>query len=334
MSAAMLAPQGLSAQQRVGNVVKVQGHVHELLTKQMHERRRAPKIIQTPVGSVYNINPKDIQCWVGCTELEYPADSIIAIDTAYLLVKWTDGKAAKRGDNDSILIWGYRWVSQYRHAIYGPISVTKCSIDMIRAVANFDCRFSVLLQNTGGGSFTLGGLGYNFAREARVELEFERDSAVVDTLIKYRYTGYSPNCPAPYNQFVVPEEPNDSTLIAQALNASQNTGVIKHPLDAAYSYPAYDYDYWVLTDPTNENYEWQAGWNYNYWAYYTRQGLSGSFNFGGSIATDTLSNNTTNYFIFASLSDYNVNMDGDYSALECCGIACKNCTPSNGKKKR
>jgi hypothetical protein len=316
-------------------VVKVQGHVHELLTKQMHERRRAPKVLKdVPDGTVSNINPKDVQCWVGCTEIEYPADSIMAIDTAYLLVKWTDAKAIDRGD--SILLWGYRWVSQYRHAIYGTISVTKYSIDMLRAVANFDCRFSVLLQNTGGGSFTAGGFGYNFEEEARVPLKFDRASAITDTLIKYRYTSYAPNCPAPYNQFVSPTYPADTILIAQALAASQNTGVIKHPLDAAYSYPAYDYDYWVL-DPDVCEYEWQAGWNYNYWAFNVRQGLSGTFTYPetSGIATESLSNNTTHYFVFAS-ADYDipVNMDGDYSVRDCCGVACKNCTPSNGKKKR
>jgi hypothetical protein len=333
----MLAPQGLSAQQRVGNVVKVQGHVHELLTKQMHERRHAPQKPREPVGNVTNINPKDVKCWVGCTEMDTTKFEVLTIDTAYLLVKWTDGKAAQCGGNDSILLWGYQWVSSYNNLVdptYNPYTVTKYSIDMLRAVANFDCQFSILLQNTGGGNFAIGGFGYNFLEEARVPLKFDSISAQKDTLIKFNYS-VPPNCPAPYNQFVVPENPYPLTLVSQAIAASQNTGVIKHPLDAAYSYPAYDYDYWVL-DPDECEYEWLAGWNYNYWSFNVRQGLSGTFTYPESgIATESLSNNTTHYFVFAS-ADYDipVNLDGDYSARTCCKTACTNCTPSKGKKKR
>ncbi|MDD4515879.1 hypothetical protein [Massilibacteroides sp.] len=322
---------GLFAQQRVGNVVKVQGHVHELLTKQAHEKRFAAPELRTPVGNVSNINPGDVDCWVGCTESVYP---VLAIDTAYLLVKWTDGKAAIRGDNDSILIWGYRWVSQYQHPIYGPTNVTKYSIDMLRAVANFDCRFSVLLQNTGGGNFTVGGFGYNFDgfEEDRVPLEFDWTGAqgLVDRdTIQFHYTDVS-NCLAPYNQFVVPVDPTPSTLVDRALNASKNTGVIKHPLDAAYSYPAYDYDFWVLPTPGNSDHEWQSGWTYNYWSFNVRQGLSGTFGYPttSGVATETLSNNTTHYFVFASANYLiPVNLNGNYSTRACCTTYCTNCTP-------
>jgi hypothetical protein len=345
MSAAMLAPQGLSAQQRVGNVVKVQGHVHELLTKQMHERRRAPQKLREPVGNVTNINPKDVQCWVGCIEMDPKKFEALTVDTAYLLVKWTDGKANSRpvGSKDSILLWGYQWVSSYNSlnpadTAYNPYTVTKYSIDMLRAVANFDCRFSVLLQNTGGGNFAIGGFGYNFLADDRVPLRFDLAGAqglVSRDTIQFHYTGYDPNCLAPYNQFVEPTVPVDTILVEQAIAASQNTGIIKHPLDAAYGYPAYDYDFWVLTDPGNINFEWQAGWYYNYWGYYTRAGLSGGFNYGNNITTDVLSNNTTNYFVFAP-ADYliPVNMDGYYSARKCCETACTACTPSTSKRKK
>jgi hypothetical protein len=322
ISAAMLAPQGLSAQKGEGNVVKVQGHVHELLTKYAHEGKRPSERVGTPVGSVYNIDPTTVKCWIGCTAIDTPY-TIVSIDTAYLLVKWTDGKAALRGDNDSILIWGYQWVSEYIHPVYGNIAVTKYSIDMLRAVANRDCRFSVLLQNTGGGNFILGGIGYNFKDEERVPLVFDFDGAIAlaksDT-IKFKYEG-TPKCEAPYNQFVTPGATASEDLTAAAIDNAENTGVIKHPLDATYGYPAYDYDFWKL-NPDDTVYQWQAGWNYNYWAFYTGNASSSpiSYTFASNgIATELLGNNDVNYFIFASMNYLiPVTLDGDYSNPICC----------------
>jgi hypothetical protein len=321
----------LYAQKREGNVVKVQGHVHELLTKQAAEKEAAKKIIQTPIGNVYNINPDSVTCWVGCVNTTDPM--MQPVDTAYLLIKWTDGKAADRKDNDSILIWGYIWNT---HTPQG-YDVNKYSIDMIRAVANFDCRFSTLQQNTGGGNFTVGGFGYNFAtRDARVPIRFDYDGAKresdLDT-IHFNYTA-PPNCAAPYNQFAVPENPEPTDLAGQAIDASYDTGVIKHPFDAAYSYPAYDYDYWVPTDPENPDYQWQAGWTYGYWAFYVREGLSGTFDYAAKgEATQQLNNNSVHYFIFAS-ADYDipVSTDGEYANPKCCSTFCTSCNTTPAKK--
>jgi hypothetical protein len=321
----------LQAQQREGNVVKVQGHVHEVLTKQAAQSRRAAVAPLAAVGNVNSIDPTDVTCWVGCTEMP-TGFTVQQVDTAYLLVKWTDGKQP----NDSILIWGYRWVSQYIHPTYGSTNVAKTSIDMLRAVANGDCRFSVLLQNTGGGNFTVGGFGYNFDREARVPLEFDLEGAealVTQGAIQFHYTG-NPNCQAPYNQFALPVDPTPETLASEAIIAANNTGVVKHPFDAAYSYPAYDYDFWKLTDPSNTDQVWQAGWYYNYWSFNVRQGLSGTFTYPttSGIATEPLSNNTTHYFVFA-LADYNipVNLDGNYSNPKCCTTYCVNCGTTTTK---
>jgi hypothetical protein len=321
---------GLSAQKREGNVITVQGHPHELLTKQAAEGKGVPQAIQSPqatAGSVYNIVPSTVTCTVGCTTLD-PTMSNPTVKTAYLMIKWTDGKASQRGTNDSILIWRYQWVSQYTHPVYGTTNVSKSSIDMIRAVANFDARFSALLQNTGGGNFTAGGFGYNFQRPIRVPVQFNLDSAIAlskrDT-IHFHYDS-NPNCLAPYNQFVRPMSPDPGTLVSQAITASSNTGVIKHPLDAAYSYPAYDYDFWTIS--SLPEYQWQAGWNYNYWSFNVRQGLEGQFTYPttSGIATELLDNNTVHYFVFAS-ANYNipVNLDGYYSNPTCTQTACQNC---------
>jgi hypothetical protein len=332
---------GLSAQKREGNVVKVQGHVHELLTRQAAQGKGAVQAPRAGTGTVYNINPNDVTCTIGCTTVD-PAitepDSLPTISTAYLMVKWTDEKAHEIGD--SILIWKYQWVSRYWYkdtvtpAYSSWTNVSKASIDMIRAVANFDGRFSVLLQNTGGGNFAVGEFGYSFAPEiGRVPLRFDLAGAEGlserDT-IHFHY-GNKPNCLAPYNQFVPQEFPTPDSLATLAIYFSQNTGVIKHPLDAAYGYPAYDYDFWESAPHQEEdNHEWQAGWNYNYWAFYTGN-ISGdpSINYAyaeNGIATELLNNNDVHYFIFAS-ANYNnpVNLDGDYSEPKCSLTFCKNC---------
>jgi hypothetical protein len=325
---------GLSAQKREGNVITVQGHHHEVLTRQAAQGKGVPQVIQSPQatsGSVYNIIPDSVHCTVGCTTVD-PAvinpDSVI-ISTAYLMLKWTDTKARTRGD--SILIWKYQWVSRYFNTTYNYwIDVSKTSIDMIRAVANSDARFSALLQNTGGGNFTAGGFGYNFGDSARVGLRFDLTAAMLDTInIKFRYA-VSPNCLAPYNQFALPTSPVPNTLVSQATTASNNTGIIKHPFDAAYSYPAYDYDYWVLTAPSNNNHQWQAGWYKNYWAFYTGNISSApqiNYQYAPTgIATQPLSNNDVHYFIFAS-TNYTIpiTIDGSYSNPKCSRPYCVNC---------
>ncbi|MDR1161868.1 MAG: hypothetical protein LBK45_05960 [Tannerellaceae bacterium] len=336
---------GLSAQKREGNVITVQGHHHEVLTRQAAQGKGVVQPVQsvdTSTYNVYNINPGDVSCTVGCTTVDptiTEPDSTVTVSTAYLMIKWTDGKAALRPGtyhDDSILIWRYQWVSRYWYkdtATVNPYSywatVNKTSIDMIRAVANFDSRFSTLLQNTSGGNFAVGGFGYNFGdADTRVLLRYDSIAAKADSAhIKFKYGNY-PNCLAPYNQFVPQEYPTPGNLATQAIALSSNTGVIKHPLDAAYGYPAYDYDYWVLINPNNRYYEWQAGWNYNYWSFNTRQGLSGSFTYPttSGIATEPLNNNTVHYFVFASAQYYSpVNLDGDYSNPACSLLFCGNC---------
>jgi hypothetical protein len=301
-------------------VIFVQGHPHELLTRLYAEgkwKHPETKLTGTPTDS---IKFSDVLCWAG-----YP-DPTRPIDSAVLIVKWTDQKALDRGD--SILIWGYRW---------NPINssgyaVTKYTIDMIRAVANADCRFSALLQNTSNGDFVVGGFGYNFKEDGRVPLQFYLEKAAADTLVRFNYTG-SPNCA--YEQGAIPYEVK--TQVAEAIQRSTGgtggtgTGIVRHPFDADYGYPAYDFDYWALLND-EEAYEWQSGWYHNgYWGFYFKNQLNGPFSYASSgVATQVITNHSASGFVFAINMDYSKDMSGDYVGLKCnCG--CTVSAPAAGK---
>jgi hypothetical protein len=320
---------GLSAQKREGNVVTVQGHVHEWLTKQAAGKEPAKVQPRTPVGSVYNVNPAQVNCWVGCVNTTDP--TMQPVDTAYLLVKWTDGKAAKRADKDSIMIWGYIWNSKTPVYSY---DVNKYSIDMIRAVANFDPHFTALLQNTGGGDFAVGGFGYNCGANARVPIEYDYTGAKRESdtdTIHFRYDT-APNCAAPYNQFALPDTTQRAIAMQAITDAFRRTGVIKHPFDAMYSYPAYDYDYWKVGTDRFNNYQWQAGWTYGYWSFNIREGLSGTFTYApNGVATQQLQNNSVHYFVFAPITVYDPFLDGNYSARGCSSPYCADCNTTTTK---
>lgn len=253
ISAAMLAPQGLSAQK---GVVKVQGnHPHELLTRQAAQgklRQRAQMVQQ----DTNYIDPGDIQCWA------YEPNVTSYTDTAYLLIKFTDGKSVQPFTGDSLLVWGYCYNDQY---------VPHHTIDMLRTVANTDTRLTVLLQYTGTSGYSVGGVGFNHGKDcSRVPVVFDYKGAVSDTTIVFRYTG-NPNCDR--GQVAVPPVPQ--TLAQLAIEIGDSIGVIDHPFNAFYGYPAYDYDYWILnpSDPDSAIHSWQAGWQSGYWGFYVATDL-------------------------------------------------------------
>lgn len=293
---------GLFAQQRVGNVVKVQGHVHELLTKQAMEGRlkTAPVKKQVVFGTTDTIIPTNVHCFAGCPNTTYP------VDTAYLVVKWTDGK-----QDENILIWGYRWNNANA---FGP--VTKYTVDMIRAVANTVPAFSVLLQQTSSDTgYSVGGFGYNYSGCARVPLIFQLDSAIAN--VNFAYT--TPlNC-VTNGQLVVPVNP--SSLAEQAIAVANNTGIIEHPFNVNYGYPAYDYDYWIL-ETDMPFYSWQSGWTKGYWSFYSKDSLIGSFTISNlGISSRVLSKNSVDGFVFntdPSVWPPIVDMSGDYTGFNCC----------------
>ncbi|MDD3063245.1 MAG: hypothetical protein PHG27_04625 [Massilibacteroides sp.] len=303
---------GLFAQQRVGNVVKVQGHVHELLTKQAAEGKL--KITPRQLVSLGDVNPGSVQCWAGNPSSSLP------IDSAYLLVKWTDGKRELLGD--SLLIWGYRWnpISVYEG---DTSSITVHSIDMIRAVANKDRRFTVLLQYAGISGYTVGGFGYNFATCSRVPLFFNYYGAEASSNVQFNYVT-SPNTGV--GQVAIPPSPQAQAAmaidIAAGLPSGTGTGIIDHPFNVFYGYPAYDYDWWKLYDLENEDFEWQAGWSVNgFWSFYVGENKAIPTNFSNEgISYRVLTSHSTDGFVFAT--DFvTKEMSGDITGNLC------NCIP-------
>ncbi|MDR0699472.1 MAG: hypothetical protein LBG28_09705 [Tannerella sp.] len=247
LSAGMLATQGLSAQQRV---VKVQGHPHEYLTKKVAEGQARTAVTDAPTDTVY-INPDNIFCWIDDSEL----DPTLRIDSAYLIIKWTDHKAI-----DSVFIWGYRWNANTLHH----------GIDMLRTVANNDRRLTVLLQYAGQSGHTVGGIGVNQYEEgtfcSRVELDFDLIGARTEGYVDFQYFD-SPDCAD--GQVAVPDMLLVNTLIENAATESRYTGILEHPFGVEYGYPAYDYDYWSLTGYIQAYQHWQAGWTKNgFWGYF------------------------------------------------------------------
>jgi hypothetical protein len=332
LSAGLLTTQGLSAQKRV---IKVQGHPHELLTEK-HGGKEDATTIRVVTGSSADVNLADIQCWTGGLD-----PNIAEIDSAVLLVKWTDQSALDRGD--SILAWGYHWnsISIYVDPATGKHDTTqvhKYTIDMIRAVANADCRFSALLQNTSVGNFVAGGFGYNFedGANSRVPIAFNKNGAIADTRIKFRYTN-QPNCAVGQGAFPysVTQQVEDAVLKSSNNSTMTGTGIIDHPFNADYGYPAYDYDYWVLKFPGPDD-EWQSGWYNGYWAFYHKEQLDGGFTADTlSITTRVLGNHCVDGFVFENhpeiwppLHD----MSGSYTGRTCnCG--CNASATETGKRK-
>jgi hypothetical protein len=310
---ALFLSAGLFAQQQ--RVVKVQGIPHELLTRKLAQGKwKMPRFSAVTRGTNASINPRDFDCWIGS-----PNESL-QVDTAYLVVKFTDGK---RTAGDSILAWGYRFNPK---DAYGD-SVLVHTIDMIRAVANSDQRFTVLSQYTGVYGFTVGGFGFNYSDGecARVPLAFNYNGAKADPSIAFHYEG-SPNCAA--GQVATPISPVSKA--ADAIATAANAGVIDHPFNAFYGYPAYDYDYWVLTSASNPKYEWQAGWyNNGFWSFYTKNQLSGSFVSSLlGISTRRLYNHFVDGLVFAKAPSWSANIDGSYLAVDC------NCAPCSTLLKR
>jgi hypothetical protein len=282
-------------------VIHVQGHPHELLTRLHAEGTlKAPEQQPSVKGSTSNIIPTDVTCWAGDSNLP---------DSAYLLVKFTDGKQA-----NNILLWGYHF----------DASQNKTSLDMIQAVAETDSRFLVLLQNANSMyGYTVGGIGYNYKTTCgRVPVWFDYDSAVIDSAhIMFRYT--SPAVVPSQNSF--PDNP--PTEAEEAIEeAISGAGIIVHPYDIRYGYAAYDYDWWKLGEESND-YEWQAGWYQGYWTFYTKNQLNGGYAYSGvGVSGRTLANSFVDGFVFSSISA-TANMSGNYVPANC------SCVGSTGKKK-
>jgi hypothetical protein len=308
---------GLSAQVKKGGVITVQGHPHEHLTR-LHGHKPAPKPLPRDTSPV--ISPTEVRCWAG-----HVADTTLPIDTAYLLVKWTDPSQLDPDREDSLLIWGYRWntisVYVYPDGTRDTTYLTAHTIDMLRAVANADCQFLILLQQTGVNGYTVGGIGYKVGG-SRPVVYFDADSAYIDPTIQFHYHG-KPNCSS--GQTAVPYEPD--SLIKWAIRATYSspnagTGIIEHPFNVNYGYPAYDYDYWKL-DSTElaPPARWQAGWRKGYWSFYSgenREVPRDASEYG--VTTRVLTNNSVDGFVFVTdPSEWppQQNLKGNRTGYEC-----------------
>jgi hypothetical protein len=320
LSAGMLAAQGLSAQKRV---IKVQGHPHEYLTNLKGGKEDAtiePRLTGTSTDS---IDFSKITCWAGVVDPTRPSAR------AALVVKWTDEKALQR--DDSILVWGYHWNT----VDASGFDVHKYTIDMIRAVGNTDCNFIALLQNTGGGNFTVGGIGYNFDDyQTPPNIIYNLAGAeAADSTVKFHYTN-APNCTE--GQLGIPWRINsqvgDAINKATGVSLASKTGIIDHPFNADYGYPAYDYDYWSDDDDPMDGFEWQSGWYINgYWAFFTKNQPIGPYSYSNDgIAIRELSDEAVDGFVFAIGMDWNKTMSGSYNNGYDCNCGCS--SNSSGTK--
>jgi hypothetical protein len=305
MSAGMLAPQGLSAQQRT---VKVQGQPHELLTRKAASGEwRAPLLMPVVTGSNYSVDFSEIRIWA----VERNINPDWCIDSAALIVKWTDGK-----NIDSTLIWGFRW-NKYTVYDNDTVYVTKYGIDMMRAVAGADPRFMVLMQNTGSMGYTIDGIGYVFNDCRRPNIEFDYAGALADSShIAFHYI-----CPPNYDmgQKACPDDPVADA--AAAIKRGLLTGFIEHPFNISYGYPAYDYDYWSLNESTSNArfIHWQAGWYTNgYWSYWVKDNPIGNYSYSGMGASSRmLVNGSVDGWVFYE-DFHQYNMSGDYVVPTLC----------------
>ena len=279
------------------DVVKVQGHPHELLTK-----LRAEGKWQHPQAGLTG-TPTDNVTFDGLLFADISTGT--EKDTAVLLVKWTDGKRGATGD--SILAWGF---------IFNRTD-TISSERMLREVAYKDSSLSVLLLNSGISQFypdplnyAVGGFGYNYANRSRVHLYYDLAYVKTDTNIHFSFTPPPPPRTI-YGQYAVPATPQDD--IDAAIADSKTTGVIEHPFNYDnYGYACYDFDWWPL-EVEDEEYSWQSGWyDAGYWAFYVRNSLAGEFIYSGVGASQRiLHNRYVDGWVFSSLKTGG-DMSGDY----------------------
>jgi hypothetical protein len=293
---------GGQVQQSSKRVIHVQGHPHELLTK-LHAEGKWEKPHPSPdiTGSNANVDFADICIWA-----QEAVNEAWDVDSAALIVKWTDSKAA----SDSSRIWGYRW---NRYTVYAgdTVQVTKYSVDMIRAIANSDPKLSVLMQNTGSMGYTIDGIGYNHRECTRVPIEFDLAGAVSDSgRIGFRYY-YPPN--TGMGQKYVPDHPQEDA--DKAIDVGMKTGIIEHPFNIIYGYPAYDYDHWLLKADRPNYYSWQSGWYDGYWAFYVKDKPDAKFDYSGKgVSSRVLGNGCVDGFVFNDFVSPSEDMSGDYKA--------------------
>jgi hypothetical protein len=342
LGAAMLAPQGLSAQQRV---VKVQGHPHKVLTEKYGSKEGATTArtaVSTRQVDTTWIDPANVECWI-----DEPKLNPFEIDSAILIIKFTDGK-----DIDSVLVWGYRWNRDSTIQHHG--------IDMLRTVANNDQRLLVLMQYSGLYGHSVGGIGYNLYDDgalcSRPEIDFDIYNAQHDSSDSVWFSYFNPNNYCSEGQVTTPLNANNSVTFSRV--DYRRTGILVHPFGAEYGQAAEDFDFWYLTGYIQDRQHWQSGWLKNgFWGYYRADNWRvpvpssnpdiyvpdpEAADYG--ITYEPLNHRQVHAFVYrhripSSKYDhfYDVRyFDGDMRFMDCgCAPCLQNVTPANvtGKKK-
>lgn len=202
---------------------------------------------------------------------------------AALVIQFNDDK------DDVAYVWGYRW------------NGTASGEDMLREVAACSSSLSALVQYTGSMGSTLDGIGISANRKLLDHLEYDFQSAAIDGQVSFGY--FEPNSLMGQTSAPGNETPQ---LVKTAIEASKTKGIIEHPLNARrYGYPAYDYDFWLLSANHKEDPDlhWQAGWYNGYWSYWIGsegQELSDASYSGLGMSSAQLTPGSVNLWNYAS----------------------------------
>ncbi len=154
-------------------------------------------------------------------------------------------------------VWGFRWKDGEKPT----------GEDMMKAICAASDELVMLTQYTGQYGATLCGAGVGDADKLLENIRFDFEGAKASQFINFDYYNTS-------SFFGQEDAPGDRTpeICAEAIAEARLTGLhyIQHPLDyAAYGYPAYDYDHWLLDDAGLDYGWWTAGWYSGYWSYWT-----------------------------------------------------------------
>lgn len=181
------------------------------------------------------------------------------------LVIQNDGGAS----DPNVYVFGYRW----------PEGETRTGEDMLRAVCAHSRKLVLLTQYTGQYGSTVCGIGYGDASLLLDYIYFDFDSAKKSEFINFDY--YSTG--GIYGQTEAPGD-NTPAIMQAAIDKARTDGfVIQHPLDyRSSSYPAYDYDCWLMKDEGHDAGWWTASWYNGYWSYWTASKDADEWMYSGS----------------------------------------------------
>lgn len=197
-------------------------------------------------------------------------------------------------------VWGFRWED----------SETPTSDDMFRAVCANSDELVLLTQVTGQYGSTVCGIGFGNAEGLLRNIYYDFGKAKDSKFINFDYYSAS-------SFFGQKDAPGDSTpeICQTAIDEARLTGThtIQHPLDhAAYGYPAYDYDCWLLRDEGYDYGWWSSGWYEGYWSYWTAPSATADWMYSGTGFTGRkLSDGCVDAWVFTQFDSPQVGGTGE-----------------------